>query len=160
MKCEEVGKNRLEYLDGFLPADLCAAIDEHLLSCPACREEIAGLRASWDMLDLYGEVPPSEDFTAKTVSSFRRIRRRERFLSGFRRVTLAAAAVVLIGLSLFYFNRPPSDTAGGGDPVAVEDLIENLSLIEDMELLQAFGDDLDIAMEYENYLALGGEESL
>ncbi len=160
MKCEEVGKNRLEYLDGLLPADLGMAIDEHLASCPACREEIAGLRATWDMLDLYGEVSPSGGFTTKTVSSFRWIRRRERFLSGVRRVTLAAAAVILIGLSLFYFNMTPSETAGGADPVAVEDLIENLSLIEDMELLQTFGDDLDIAMEYENYLALGGEESL
>jgi len=62
MRCEEIRKEALDYLDGILAPLVRDAFEEHLRSCPSCREELKELRLAWDILDLYAPFPPSEGF--------------------------------------------------------------------------------------------------
>lgn len=159
MNCEEVQRIKFEYLDEELPAARAEAVAVHLENCPRCREEISGLRAAWDLLDLHPEASPSGEFIARTMASFRAVRSRERFTTGVRRSAVLAAAVLLAALTLVLF-REPDDGFGTSVAVTEDEVIENLDLIEDLELLQQIGEDLEMAMEYDLFEALGGEESL
>lgn len=160
MRCEEVREKKLEFLDNLLSESVRAAVDEHLLSCARCRRELSELDAAWDMLDEFAHMGPSEDFVQRTMASFRKIRRGEQKTLALRRGALAIAAGLILVLSVILF-----DSGGGADPhgdgaVADEDVIENLDLVEDLEFLEEFGDDLDMVMEYEFYVALSEEEAL
>ena len=158
MNCDETRKSMLEFLDGELPEDMSRAVGAHLRSCFRCSEKAAELRASWDLLDLYPAARPSENFTAATVAAFRAVRRRERIASGMRRASLLLAASIMAVLAVFLFDRTAEDP-GATVAVTEDEVIENLDLIEDLELLEQLGDDLDMAMEYDLFVALGGEES-
>lgn len=168
MKCEQVRTYGLDYLDENLTASLREEVENHLQECPGCREMIAGLGAAWELLDHYPGVEPSEDFLSRTMASYTEERSRERTVRIIRRLAVAAAAAVLIGLSLVIFEGAP-DAADTDRDVAVDvpagspaetEVIRDLQLVEDWELLQALGDDLDMAIEYEDFVALGGEEAL
>ena len=151
MRCEEIERRALEYLDGVLDVSLREAVEEHIRICASCREELRELRLAWGLLDLYEAPSPSEGFVEGTVASFRRLRVRERRASWIRRAVPAAAAALLIGLSLFLFDLPgtggarrgPGEAllAGGGagkvsgelGPSQERNLLENLDLIEDLD---------------------------
>jgi len=109
------------------------------------------LEASWKLLDVLPTVDPSGNFIDRTVDSLRRARSRERLRSGLRRTAVAAAAAVVIAAAFFVFGTHD-------EPAHNAELIENLTLMEDLDLLEEFSDDLDLVMEYELYIALGGGE--
>lgn len=44
-ECTEVIQLLSDYLNRELPPDTCSTLDEHLQSCPACRDAASGLRA-------------------------------------------------------------------------------------------------------------------
>jgi anti-sigma factor RsiW len=52
--CIELVELLTEYLEGALPPDEAAAVDEHLQDCPPCRVYLAQMRATIDAL---GSVP-------------------------------------------------------------------------------------------------------
>jgi len=164
MRCEDVNEKRLSILDDLRSGNLDVELEAHLASCPCCREKLAEFEATWDLLDLYPEETTPHDFVARTMRAVQVERARERSRARWRWGSIAAAALVLIGLALLF----QADLDGGGGTrtptgagaVAESELIENLELIEDMEFLEQYSADLDLAMEYEFYLTLGGEESL
>lgn len=160
MNCEEVRERIVEFLDRALPDESQAAVDEHLLSCGRCRQEVAELGAAWEMLDAFPAVSPSGDFVQRTMTSFRSIRRGERKAIALRRAVLAVAAGLVLALSVFFFGIDQDSEPGSGPAVAEEEVIENLDLMEDLEFLEEFGEDLDMVMEYEIYVALSEEEAL
>jgi len=160
MRCEEVREKKLEFLDNVLPGATHDALDEHLLTCTRCRQEVTELRAAWDILDEFPDPTPSGDFVQRTMASFQKIRSRERKAVALRRAVLAVAAGLILVLSVVLFDSGPVAEPGSGSAVADEDVIENLDLVEDLEFLEQFGDDLDMVMEYEFYLALSEEEAL
>ena len=148
----------LGFLDGALSEDLSEAVAAHMRDCARCRDEAAELRASWNMLDLYPAGRPSERFMRATMAAFRTVRRRERLAAGIRKTSLLLAASIMAVLTVFLFDRTAVDP---GVPVAAseDEVIENLDLVEDLELLRQLGDDLEMATEYDLFVALGGEES-
>jgi len=160
MRCEEVKKKRLEFLDNLLAEAVRAAVDEHLLSCAHCRQEVSELRASWKVLDDFPGLSPSGDFVERTMASFREMRKKERKALALRRGVIAAAAGVLLVLSVVFFNSLGEGDLQHSPALADEEVIENLDLVEDLEFLEEFADDLDMVMEYEFYVALSDEEAL
>ena len=47
------------YIDGDLPREEQARCEEHLRSCPRCRERVNALRATWDSKTLLGVTGPT-----------------------------------------------------------------------------------------------------
>ncbi len=160
MRCEEVREKKLEFLDNLLPESEHAAVGEHLLTCVRCRREVSELEAAWEMLDDFPAMSPSGDFVPRTMASFQKIRKSERRSLALRSALLAIAAGLILVLSVVLFDRGGDVDRDSGPAVAEEDLIENFDLVEDLEFLEEFGDDLDMVMEYEFYVALSEEEAL
>ena len=57
-ECREVFEMLSEYLDGELPADTCAHIEQHIADCPPCVEFVESLRRS---VSVYRNYRPSEN---------------------------------------------------------------------------------------------------
>lgn len=168
MKCDDVIKMRVGSMDGgSVPAEVDAALERHVSRCPVCRRALRSHEESWALLDADRGIEPSDDFVARTMTAFFAERSGERFRKGLRRTVAAVAAALLLALTLLFFKEPLSEPTGSSSGSGTDystmtqgELIENLDLIEDLELLEALGDNLDLAMEYELFLALGGEESV
>ena len=62
MECAGMKELLSEYIDGTLDARTRATVDEHLLSCRDCREELASLRALVRALESMDPVKAPEDF--------------------------------------------------------------------------------------------------
>lgn len=96
-----------DYVDGLLPEETRAAVEAHLAGCEGCREAVRGLRSLLDGLaslpesvaperDLWPEVAGLLDAGKVVAVDFGGAGRRA---ARFRWAKLAAAAVVLMGLS-------------------------------------------------------------
>ncbi len=167
MKCEDVIKLKIESMSEGSEArdEIRTALEQHIKSCPGCRRTLRSHVESWALLDLLPGIEPTDDFTTRTMAAFGNERAREKVRSIVRRAAVALAAALLMALTLLFFKAPSVDLpAGGGGTdstsLAQGDLIENLDLMENLEMLEEYGENLDLAMEYELYLALGGEESV
>ncbi|HHD82831.1 zf-HC2 domain-containing protein [candidate division WOR-3 bacterium] len=55
MKCNEVKKNLMSYLDGKVDKELRLLIEEHLNQCSSCREQVSLLS---NIADLYKKDSP------------------------------------------------------------------------------------------------------
>jgi len=61
MKCEEYQELFTDWLDDRLPATERAIVEQHLAVCPACREELAVIQQTWDMMGEFKTPEPSAD---------------------------------------------------------------------------------------------------
>jgi anti-sigma factor RsiW len=165
MNCkEEEAKQRIvQYLDNELSDQERAETEEHLSQCNGCRSFLSELRQTWDLLDLYYGIEPTESFAANTLAQVREEKRGARRLRILKTAAILAAACLLIALVIHYL---PSQNSGSPskmdpDPQLVEsELIEELDLIEDLDLLEEYGEDLELAFESDLYDILDDEESL
>lgn len=77
--CAELVEEITAYLDGTLPDDVTAAVDEHLAGCPGCRAALAQWRTAIDLTGRLTEadVASTEPLaTDRLMTTFRRLRRR------------------------------------------------------------------------------------
>jgi len=65
MECTRIKERLSEYVDGMLDAQTEARIEEHLSTCKACKEELAGLKALVKELSALESVAAPEDFLDK-----------------------------------------------------------------------------------------------
>lgn len=61
MKCEDINKLFIEYIDGSLGSEDSRIVDEHLSSCDECRTELASVKTLWLKLDDIEMEEPSEN---------------------------------------------------------------------------------------------------
>src|ERR1700749_4234303 len=59
MKCEEYQELFTDWLDDQLPADKRAKLEQHITECPACREELAVIQHTWDIMGEFKAPEPS-----------------------------------------------------------------------------------------------------
>lgn len=57
-RCRELVAQLNDYLDGELPADLCAELERHLADCPDCRVVLDTLGQTVRILHHLDEAPP------------------------------------------------------------------------------------------------------
>ncbi|MBU0755404.1 MAG: zf-HC2 domain-containing protein [Planctomycetes bacterium] len=167
--CKDLTENKLAYLDGSLPLLERVEMEEHLDSCSPCRREMEELRESWDLLDLYDEKEPSPDFAARTLAAFKQRKQLDK-RRWIRHTVTALAASLLIAVAFLLYRSltgttpsTPAETPvaeNTGDTMIEPELLESLDLIEDLDFLLEYGEDLELAMEYELYDILNQEESL
>ena len=65
MGCEEIKERLSEYLDGLLDEASRAKVEEHLLTCPGCRQDLSSLDAMVRELGSLKPAEPPEDFLAQ-----------------------------------------------------------------------------------------------
>jgi predicted anti-sigma-YlaC factor YlaD len=65
MKCANVRKHLSEYIDGKLEGKLKEQVEEHLLSCKACSEDLDTIMAIKKQLGNMEEIEVPKDFISK-----------------------------------------------------------------------------------------------
>ena len=107
MMCDQ---NRLTlgaYLDGELPADQAAALEEHLRTCPACAAETAALLRTQRLLRAARtQFTPSADFKSRIQRQIAPATPRRFWLMNLFPATAAVAALLLVAL---LWHRPAPD---------------------------------------------------
>lgn len=160
-KCEECSSRILDFLEGVLSGEEQRAFDEHAAGCERCRSDLFEHEEAWKLLDFYPEMEPSPGFVASTMAALER-RKRTRRLKTLRSIAAAAAGLILAGSLYFHFHgaADPEDKGPEDQPQVEAELLENLDLIEDWDLLEEFGEDLELAMEFELLDILNEGENL
>jgi len=114
MECAEIKDLLSEYIDGTLDVQTKALIDEHLLACPKCNEELASLKALIRELGSVESFKAPDDFLEKLHErleprfSFRKIIR-ILFVPGRIKIPLefaTATAMAVLIFSILYIQQP------------------------------------------------------
>lgn len=152
MNCNSLKDELLDLATG-VPASGEAEV--HLRECAACREELAGLRATMSVMDEWVAPEPSPYFDTRLQARMREEKEKEREPQGIfawlRRPALAGAgiAALVIGASITMFQgrhnngnpgMPQAVTAASGTAVGdLQYLDSHADLLTDFDLL----DDMD-----------------
>ena len=154
ISCDQCREELAEHALGHMPAEVSAAVDEHLAACPVCRHESAALVAAWSALpmalppvapsaDLFDRITarlddspaawqqltinPSSYATARNRRQASPLTPRQRLLS----YALAASVFVGLAASFFYLTQPSHDDALA--IAKVEELAERLGRLQRRE---------------------------
>ena len=134
MNCQKIKKLLNPYIDKTLDADMSKQVDEHLKSCPACREEYSKLKQAVFYLNSLSPQPAPENLTENIMAKISqkeiqiqtswmdRIKRQISIPSlsfprkwesifSFRLVGAAAVAVIVMFFAFtFVFNTPDTSS--------------------------------------------------
>lgn len=114
MECAKIKDLLSEYIDGTLDAQTKALVDEHLLVCPECNEELASLETLISELGSVESIKAPDDFLEKLHErleprvSFRKIMR-ILFVPGRIKIPLefaTATAMAVLIFSILYIQQP------------------------------------------------------
>ncbi len=137
MKCEEVSRELIPYLDRRSNSADRAEIEKHLLTCESCRTRAAEFRQVMGMLD---EVPvhePSFAFDARLRERIAAEPKRSWFrgLVPQPRLAFAAALLVALGVVTTHFPRQNAPSAASLTPEEQFQMIDHLGVLENYDLL-------------------------
>jgi anti-sigma factor RsiW len=145
MKCEEVSRELIAYLDRRANSAERLEVEDHLVSCAACRARAEEFRKVWNVLDEMPMQEPSLGFDA-------RLRQRmadEPRLGWFRwlipqpRLALSMALLVALCVWVSRMPRDGSTATMATMPAPVTEqqqfqVIENLGVLENYDVLSKF----------------------
>jgi anti-sigma factor RsiW len=113
MECPEIKSLLSEYVDGTLDAKTKELVDQHVLTCGPCREELASLRSLVQELGSLESAVPPKDFLDQL---HKRLEKRSWFSNLVRSLFLpfrikiplqvaGAVAMAVLAFSVFHFQR-------------------------------------------------------
>lgn len=105
MECKNALENLVAFLDGELDKDLIAQINRHLESCNACRNEAESLSKTWNLLDKFPELEPTEKSAGEIKDKIRLIAKERSGLfpiHRWQRIAVFSAAASLFIVVGFY----------------------------------------------------------
>ena len=132
MGCEEIKERLSEYVDDLLDEESKVKVEEHLLTCHGCRQELSSLKALVHELGSLKPVEPPRDFLEQIHERLEqpsRLSKILRFLfvpKGIKipfQVAGALAAAVLVA-SLFYVQQGEMKTAKAPESLPQPSLAE------------------------------------
>ncbi|HLV94354.1 MAG TPA: zf-HC2 domain-containing protein [Candidatus Acidoferrales bacterium] len=138
MKCEEVSKELIPYLDRRSNSAERRDVEEHLSGCESCRKRAAEFRQLWTVLD---EVPvhePSFGFDARLRQRMAAESKRRWFLGIVPQPRLAFSVALLLALSLWMAHLPQRQTTPSAASLSPDEqfqMIEHLGVLENYDLL-------------------------
>jgi anti-sigma factor RsiW len=139
MKCEEVSKELIAYLDRRANSAERRDVEEHLLACGSCRTRAAEFRKLWSVLD---EVPvdePSFGFDARLRQRIAAEPKPRWFQWLVPQPRLAFSMALLLALSVWIAKLPPPKNSSSFASAPSEDeqfqMIEHLGVLENYDLL-------------------------
>jgi anti-sigma factor RsiW len=141
MKCEDVAKQMIPYLDGRSKEADRTAVDQHLAGCAECRARSQELFTLWKTMDELPAVAPSFGFDARMRQRIAAEPRRSWFTAFIPQPRLALSAAMLIALSVWVVKMPASHPVA--TPVSTvaatqqEDFnaIQNLGVLENYDVV-------------------------
>lgn len=139
MKCEEVEKGLIAYLDRRASSAKRRDVEEHLAGCAACRTRAEEFRKVWSVLDEMPVVEPSFGFDARVRQRVAAEPRRSWFDWFVPQARLAFSAALLVALTVWIAKLPPSNPGTPGPVTATQqqdfNAIENLGVLENFDIV-------------------------
>lgn len=136
MKCEEVSRELIAYLDRRSSSADRAEIEKHLLACDTCRTRAAEFRQVMGMLDEVPVQEPSFGFDARLRQRIAAEPQRKWFHGLVPQPRLAFSVALLLALSIvtarFPRHKAPSASL---TPDEQFQMIEHLGVLENYDLL-------------------------
>ncbi len=141
MKCEDVSKELIPYLDRRSNSADRHELEEHLAICVACRTRAEELRTLWSVLDEVPIVEPSLGFDARMRARIAEEPRPRWYRWFVPQPRLAMAMALLLAVSV-WITRLPQDNSGLAGTAQNEQqqfqVIKNLDVLENYDVLSKF----------------------
>lgn len=142
MKCEEVSKELVGYLDRRVNSAERRQVEEHLLECPACRKRAEEFRGLWSVLEEVPAIEPSFGFDARVRQRVAAEPQRRWFSWFVPQPRLAFSVALLVALSVLVARLPHRGSVAAPPTAASENEqfqeIEDLGVLENYEVLTKF----------------------
>jgi anti-sigma factor RsiW len=141
MSCEKLSNSLVSYLDGRASATERSTVEAHLKECAACRERAEEFRRLWDVMAEVPAVEPSFGFDARLRQRIAGEGRPRFWAWLVPSPRLAAAVVVLAGLSVFVSLQPNKPMLPGNSAANSEEqfrMIKDLGVLENYDVLNNF----------------------
>lgn len=145
----------MEWLDGRLGPDESAEVEAWLEQDPQAARLAAEHRALWAAMGDTDMAPDSAESDAFRLATVARARER-RVMPRFSRAAMLVAASLLVGVSLFVLMRPQAPPWARLTEEERE-IVQNLDLLESLDMLEQYGQELDLAVDVEILQAFAGE---
>jgi predicted anti-sigma-YlaC factor YlaD len=141
MKCEDVSKELIPYLDRRASSADRHEVEEHLAACAGCRTRAEELRTLWSVLDEVPIVQPSLGFDARMRARIAEEPRARWYRWFVPQPRLAMAMALLLAVSV-WITRLPQDNSGLPGTAQSEheqfQVIKNLDVLENYDVLSKF----------------------
>jgi len=142
MKCEEVSKELIGYLDRRANSAERKQVEEHLLHCAACRTRGEGFRNVWTALEEVPAIEPSFGFDARVRQRVAAEPRPQWFRWLVPQPRLAFAMALLFALSVWIAKFPPHNSNATSATAVNESeqfqAIKDLPVLDNYEVLTKF----------------------
>jgi len=144
MKCEEISKELVAYLDRRANSAERRAVEEHLSACAACHARAEDFRKLWGVLDEMQVIEPSLGFDARVRARAEAELRSRWFGWVVPQPRLAFSMALLAALTVWMARLPaapaPSITASQVELAEQEDFnaIKDLGVLENYDVLTKF----------------------
>lgn len=136
MKCEEVSRELIAYLDRRSSSADRAEIEKHLLACDSCRTRAAEFRQVMGMLDEVPVQEPSFGLDARLRQRIAAEPQRKWFHGIVPQPRLAFSVALLLALSIITARFPRHKAASASlTPDEQFQMIEHLGVLENYDLL-------------------------
>jgi len=138
MKCEDVSKELIAYLDRRASSAERTMVEGHLAKCAACRSRAEDFRKLWNVLD---EVPvhePSFGFDARLRQRIAAESRPRWFTWLVPQPRLALSMALLVALSIWMARLPKDQPASFATAPSEEEqfqMIDHLGVLENLDVL-------------------------
>jgi anti-sigma factor RsiW len=134
MKCEDVSKELIAYLDRRANSAERRDVEEHLITCEGCRTRAEEFRKLWTVLDDVPVTEPSFGFDARLRQRIAAEPKPRWFTWLVPQPRLAFAMALLVALSV-WFGRPRDKAASALSADEQFQMIEHLGVLENYDLL-------------------------
>jgi len=142
MKCEEVSKGLIAYVDGRANPAERSLVDAHLAACAACRTRAEEFRNVWSVLDEVPAVDPSFAFDARVRQRIAAEPRRRWFEWFVPQPRLALSVALLMALTVWVVKAPMSHLGSANTAAARQqedfNAIKDLGVLENYDVLTKF----------------------
>jgi anti-sigma factor RsiW len=142
MKCEEVSKELIGYLDRRMNSAERQEVEDHLLGCEACRTRVEEFRGVWNLLEEVPALEPSLGFDARVRERVAAEPRSRWFWGWVPQPRLAFALALLLALSVWMAKIPqkPAHAPVASNAASEEQFqeIKDLRVLDNYEVLTKF----------------------
>jgi anti-sigma factor RsiW len=137
MKCEDVSKELIAYLDRRANSAERNQVEEHLGACAACHMRAEEFRKLWSVLDEVPAIEPSFAFDARVRARVAAEPRPRWFGWLVPQPRLALSMALLLVMGVWLAKLPPADNSGAAKTQDFE-AIKDLGVLENYDVLTKF----------------------
>lgn len=142
MKCEDVGKDLIGYLDRRANSAERRAMEEHLASCAPCHARAEQLRGVWSVLDEVPAIEPSLGFDARVRARVAAEPKPGWFRWFVPQPRLAFSMALLLALSVWLVKLPRPNAPSHSTEAQIQteqfQEIKDLGVLENYDVLTKF----------------------